>query len=351
MFFTEYISGNRRLAPEIESMQTDRDTLDDAASSVDVTITAVVKNKSFLFFMYRDVNSSDDSQDNFVSGKILNSTTLRFERVNTNGVISIEWFVVEFKSSTAANVQHISHSLASASDNVAITPVALGSAFPILTARQAGVTLAADDKWQADITSSSNLNLSVDTYPGFNAFLECQVVENGNWQVTRYADSIGAGAASKVTTITPVVLAHTFMTISGIIDGPYLGDDYHRSQITAVNQITTQRSGATGQVFSYVIYVVEGFGKFNVQHIADNIPIGSNFNDTIIAAVNLNWTILAHTMINHSKATNVTNNNANANNTYVRCHFNAANTVRANRAGNAVQVNYTLQAIDFTAGT
>ena len=83
-------------SPSNVRVQNGSATLGAAVTFVDVTVSAVVTGQSFLTFSasFDDVNPGASQ----VSGRILDSTTLRFERTVTGPAISLKWYVAEFAS-------------------------------------------------------------------------------------------------------------------------------------------------------------------------------------------------------------------------------------------------------------
>src|SRR2546422_4560020 len=142
-----------------------------AATSVDVPISAVVMGQSFLTFSasFDDVNPGASQ----ISGRIVNPTTLRFERTVTGAAITLKWYVAEF--AFGVTVQRGTANFTAALLDIPISAVTLVRSFPIVSYRIAGTTYGDNDYLRAKLTSTTNLQITVSA--GTGGSVEGQGVE------------------------------------------------------------------------------------------------------------------------------------------------------------------------------
>src|SRR2546425_7393427 len=144
-------------SPSNVRVQNGSATLGAAATSLDVTIAAVVTAQSFLTFSasFDDVNPGASQ----VSGRVVDATTLRFERTATGPAVSLKWYVAEFVS--GVTVQRGTANMTAALLDIPITSVNLARSFPIVSYRVAGAAYGDNDYLRAKLTSPTNLQATV----------------------------------------------------------------------------------------------------------------------------------------------------------------------------------------------
>jgi hypothetical protein len=146
------------------------------------TIATVDRTKSILFFSMGFDDPNGYPGDSQVSGALTNATTVTFSRFNSAGTppIEIEWYVVQFGS--GVTVQRGSyHAGATSVIDIPINPVNLAHSFPIISKNVSGNVYDNNDFNRAELTSSTNLELTTNG-GGITAggLIEWQVVEYDN---------------------------------------------------------------------------------------------------------------------------------------------------------------------------
>ena len=137
---------------------------------------AVDPSKSVLFFSLSvDDPAPANSQ---VSGALTGPTTLTFARAAAAGpAVDVAWYVAQFASGVSVQRGEVVLD-ANASHDVLISAVSRAHAFPIVSKRVSGGTYDYNDFTRAEITSSTNLNLSLELAGGdAGGTVEWQVVE------------------------------------------------------------------------------------------------------------------------------------------------------------------------------
>jgi len=280
--------------PEVESVQSGEVEITTGNSSITDALIAVTKNKSFMMFSYKGDEATDDSRDICVHGVITNGTTLTFNtQDNITGTITIRWFVVEFSATSGGNVQHGSLSYASDPDDITISAVVLANTFPIISHSNNSSNLNERNFFSLEFTSTTNLRVE-GSNPADNQQIAWQVVENPNWDVTRYTDTMAIGDSLEDLTITAVILAETFLITSNFLDsGNVDGNAHIRSFFTSTTNIRSdcQRGGGTDEEWFLQYWVVEGAGEFDVQHVQDSTP-GSTEDVTLGTNIDPNASIV-----------------------------------------------------------
>jgi len=179
-----------------------------AATFVDVTISAVVMAQSFLTSSasFDDVNPAGSQ----VSGRILDPTTLRFERSATGPIIAVKWYVAEFAS--GVSVQRGTANMTATLLDIPITAVNLARSFPIVSYRIVGTTYGDNDYLRAKLTSATNLQITVSA--GVGGSSEWQVIEYTAATVQSGDLSFAVGDASLSATVAAVNVPKTWLLFS-----------------------------------------------------------------------------------------------------------------------------------------
>lgn len=274
---------------QIESIQTGEDTMLSGNNSKDVTITAVITAKSFLLFTYKNAESSSARNDvNQAQGYILNSTTIRFStNANVSATMTFRWYVVEFKATSSATVQHINNQTASGTtNNHTITAVNLSNAFPIITSESAGA--AWDEKAYPSIEITTTTNLQV-IYAAVNSSVySAQIINNPRWTVAKYTHSLGTTSGIQDKTITAITLADIALLASGRPTSSFTisADKYWKFGMWDTTTIRYYRFSGGSEAWSFIAYVVDGNGDFTARHVeSDTIFNGSATGTNTITAL------------------------------------------------------------------
>lgn len=162
-------------------------------TTIDVTLSSVDTSRSIVMFTERNADVEVRMQRHTFSAYLSSATNLRFERFEASSAtaVVIEYTIVEFESG-AISLQTGSRAMSAATDNISITPVDLGSSFPVLTINTDLVAFAPESVPGALITTTSTagdtLRLAVTSAPGSNDV-------TARWQVIEF-DSAAASVQS-----------------------------------------------------------------------------------------------------------------------------------------------------------
>ncbi|MFK7918022.1 MAG: LamG-like jellyroll fold domain-containing protein [Ilumatobacter sp.] len=266
----------------LDRIQSGTVTLADTQSSVTATIDAVDGARSMLTFTVR---GDDDSPDDlWVTGVLTNATTITFERIGNVGDMVIEWSVTEFRS--GVTVQRGVSSLSSTTTDVALSPIDLTKSFPLISHRAAGATFGVNDFVRAELTSSTNMRLTVG---GISSnVVPWQVVTYNDATVQRGTVGLGTGTATGATGLgTAVDLDKAWLIYSITSDGGTasdIGQKLIRGRLTDPSTITFDRSN-TGQLVSISWFVVEFTDGTEVQHSSAAFGVSDTTVDVTIDPV------------------------------------------------------------------
>ncbi len=240
-------------SPSNVRVQNGSATLGAAATSVDVTIGAVVMAQSFLTFSasFDDVNPGGGQ----VSGWIVDPTTLRFERSATGPIITVKWYTAEFVS--GVTVQRGTANMTAALLDIPITAVNLARSFPIISYRIAGGSYGDNDFLRAKLTSTTNLQITVSA--GTGGSCEWQVIEYTGAAVQSGDLSFAAGDASRSATVAAVNVPKTWLLFSYASasgTGTNIAQKMLWGTLTDATTLTFDRA-STGQAVDVTWYLVE----------------------------------------------------------------------------------------------
>jgi len=335
---------------DIKAVYTGEKTI--AALSKTITDSiSVTKNKSFLVFQYEADFSGDDPEDMTVWGEITNNTTVTFGRQDSaNGDIIIRYWIVEFKAASAATVQHGSKALASATENVTISAVSLTNAFPLISWEVDGTNLNDKDFVSAEITTTTNLQLQVKRTSVHT--VKWQVINCPNWTVKKYTSTI-SGTSQNVTLSPTVTQAETWIvaTARTTTEGPVDGGGVPQFNLTSSSNINIYRDDAN-QTFYFIIYVIEGAGKFAVQHQnGETIASGASTGSTSLSPnISLTNSLLYMGCPGVCQGNNETNTSAAGECLYIKHKINSVSQSGQERYSNpAAAVRFSFQSVDFSA--
>jgi hypothetical protein len=231
----------------LKSLQTGTTTM--SGASVTATITAVDTTKAFLVFgVSENLGNGYDGQ---VTGQLTNATTITFTRIGNSGTVLpvMKWYVAEFSS--AVSVQRGMADMNGLTTlAVTLTAVDTTKSFPIVSLRNSGgTTYDGNDFLKAKITSTTNLQLDLQTAGDGNCNVEWQVVTYADANVTSGDIAFATGDASKTATVsipdlTKAWLVYTYNSASGT--GTNIGQKLVRGQITNATTLTFDRCGEIG---------------------------------------------------------------------------------------------------------
>ena len=149
-------------------------------TSITVTLSeAVDTTKSVLLFSIRTDADDWEIPSFVVMGELTNSTTLTFSRAISDATVNVSWQVIEF--SLGVTVQRGTISLSATSTNIVISSVDLTKTFAICTLKSGGWLGYSDYDYEEcvriQLTSSTNINLSITQTSGFAQTVAWQVIE------------------------------------------------------------------------------------------------------------------------------------------------------------------------------
>jgi len=265
-------------------------TMGAAATSVTVTIAPVDTGKSWLEFGNR-VNS-EDPRTSQIAGRITDSSTLTFSRDASAAAVEITWYVVEFTS--GVSVQRGSTSVVTAGGtNVTISAVTLATSWPTINLETPGSSYSADDHISATLTSTTNLQLDVNTTNSSGTFY-WQVIEFTGCTVEAGSTAFLSGDASKTQSITAVDLDKAWLVMSYRCDsgtsGTDLGRRMVRGRFTSTTELTFDRD-VTGATVDVEWSVIEFTDDTTVQSGTQAFTTSETLKNATITAVELAKTI------------------------------------------------------------
>lgn len=250
LFLTFLCLGAEVFAVQLFRKQTGTATLGAGATTINVTINTITTTRSFMVFSLTvDANTPNAG---LVGGQIANGTTLTFTRETVGNAVTINWTVFEFAS--GVTVQHGTSTNVGNPTNVTIAAVNLTRSFVIATGRNDGSAFGSDDSFTANLTTSTNLQL---TAPGSGVTaVHYQVVEYTDAVVQKITGSIAAGATSGTTAITAVNVNKTMLISNHTITADIAARDMARTELASNIQVAYTRTGNAGTL-NFVTYVVE----------------------------------------------------------------------------------------------
>jgi hypothetical protein len=145
----------------------------------DVPIENIDPSRAILFFNVETSNS--DPMHGMVRGQITGPTTLRFVRVGTGAIVSIQWYVAEL---VAARVQRGTLALVTERTDIPLTAVDPAKTFALVSMSNDGTIYNFDELVRARIESPTNLELTFGFFQGNTTSVDWQVVTLDTASVT-----------------------------------------------------------------------------------------------------------------------------------------------------------------------
>ena len=243
-------------AARLNSVQSGSVTFATTDTTKTATITAVVLSKSFVVFgVSLDEN---DPGAGSITAQLTATTTVTFQRLGTaTNSLTVHWYVAEFTS--GVTVQRGSVTSPGASENVTLTAVDTARSFPLVSNSSSGSTYDANDFVRAEITTSTNLLLTMDNGGETGDVIEWQVVEYLDAEVQTGNLSFLTTDSSKTDTITSVDTSKSWLIFNYKTDGgttANIGQRLVRGVITNATTLTFDRSN-TGQTLDLTYYLIE----------------------------------------------------------------------------------------------
>ena len=292
VFSDHLLEESATTAPRGPNVQNGAATLAAGDSTVNVTITSVITARSFLLLSAR-FNNAQPGQSQ-ITGTLLDSTTLRFQRVVSTGApaITIEWYLAEFLS--GVSVQRGSETNPGTTVNVPLSAVDVTRSFPIVSYRSQGSTYDGNDFIKSKITSSTNLELSLQVSAGDPlSVVEWQVVSYTSAKIQTGDIAFATTDGSRTATLTAVNTAKAWLMFSyNSADGTAanIGQKMVRGVVTNGNTLTFDRA-LTGQAMTLTWYLVEFTDDTRVQSGSAAFSSGTTQVDAPITSVDSTRTI------------------------------------------------------------
>ncbi len=335
------------------SIQSGEIVIPNGSYEVQDSIVPVTLNKSLLFFTYKHESINDDPFFTWVRGRLENSSTLEFTcnfGSNTNADITIKWYVLEFSALSPVTVQRGTMTMTGTVTNIGLSPVDLAHSFPVITSSNATANIEEECLVGAEITSSNNLQLrsaAINT-----TRVEWQVIENMDWDVSKYVDSMVASDTFEGTPISPVSLSDTFFVLSTASTGfgSINGNQITRHYFNGTTQLAAFRPQTGGFDYQFIYYVVDTNGQVSVQHEdTDQINNGSDNNSTVISSVDVSKAIPLMATLAQSLGSNITDGDRDGETLFVLLDILNSTTLDQERGGATANIlNYAYMILEFS---
>lgn len=265
----------------------------DITKTIDLATPLTDVSKSVLLF---SVSLDSSSPVNFmVLGRILSTTQIQFERASTPGVAcTVSWEVAEY--SQGIYVQHFYFQQATDTVNTTISSVDMTKTFALITQKNTGTNLGADDIFQANITSATNL-ATIGGSTGASCYLAVQVIQIDDATVQKISTTLGTSATKDVG-ISSITEDKTFwfFGLSGVGGSTYGMQDM--PYLSYVNSSTLRYIRPNDGVanFGALAYVVSLSSGVTVQNIFTSIASSSN----VVSASIPSSVVVANTVLNNN---------------------------------------------------
>ena len=250
--------GGQADAAELVSVQSGTTTMSVGAGSpqtVNVAISSVDTASSILFFNMQ--GSSIQPGDGQIRGQLTSATNIQFFRADdtSQSNFTIQWYVAEFSS--GVSVQRGTLSPVNSTSSVTISPVNLSNSFVMISGSVLGThsTYGSDDFFQAQLTSTTNLQITHNTTSAQTA--DWQVVEFTGASVQRGTGVLSGTSLSTTVPITAVDLSRSIVLLSWRTDINLTGPNFLRARFTATNEITVHRGLGTSANIDFAYEVIE----------------------------------------------------------------------------------------------
>ncbi|MCU0280948.1 MAG: putative Ig domain-containing protein, partial [Acidimicrobiia bacterium] len=265
-----------------KAVQSGTATLAPGSTVATVPIAAVDPAKAFLVFGLEE--NLGRPGDGAVSGRLVDATSLRFERAEGGGTVSIRWQVAEFTS--GVRVQRGSHVLGSTPAFIAIGAVDQARSFVLTSSQCSGDFWADNDFVRSRIISGTSLELAttaIDSSPT----VEWQVVEYAEATVQHGTVSLGAGQAAATVPVAAVSTQHAWLITSyqaATSADPPIGERLVRGRVTSASTLVFDRWVTSGSV-DIAWSLVEFQDGTEVRHGSERFSSGEAQRDVTITAV------------------------------------------------------------------
>ena len=260
----------------LDTLQKGVVTIDDGSNSVDVRIDPVTPETSFTTTTLRSTVSAPDGAA--VSGRLLDATTMRFERTGTNGRTTVDWSVLDFASGVSVQRGTAALDPAATTIRIPIDAVNVSRSFPLLAQTAVGATYG-DDDFVRSTLSTDELVLHKQTATD-QTTVSWQVVTYDGARVRAGTVSVPDGSSAATATVPSYDPTRSWLLFgsTGSTGLPLPSDRLVRGRTTDTTTITFDRFGSDGAVdVSY--FVVEFLDGVTVQ--TPQATFGPTGTDTV----------------------------------------------------------------------
>ena len=231
----------------IDSIQKGAVTIADGATSVDVRIDPVTPDSAFSTFTLRSAVS--DPLDSAVSGRLVDATTMRFERTGSTGPVTLDWSVLDFDSGVTVQRGTVTTDPSASVTRVPIDRVNVSRSFPLLSQVSTGATFG-DNDFVRSTLSTDELVLHKQA-PATGNVVAWQVVSYDQSRVRAGTVSIPNGATSATATVSAFDPTSSWLVYGAVSStgGPVRPDErLVRGRTTDSTTLTFDRFGTAGAV-------------------------------------------------------------------------------------------------------
>jgi hypothetical protein len=296
--------------------QIEKNTVSFAATDVTKTITLATPltdaTKTMLFWN-ASINSANSIDFN-VLGRVVNSTTIQFERAATpNAAATVYYEVSEFLQ--GITVQHLNFQQALPTTQTTISTRNLAKTFAMICNKGSGSGLGTDDLFHASFRDSTTLTTSGAATQA-SAVVAVQVVQIDDATVQKFAGTFGTGA-TKAVTLTTIDPTKTFWVFGNqSVTSPFTMDNAMYLSYTDTTTLTFNRKKAASAMdASYVGYAVSLPTGVTVQNINTVIAAsGTTVTPTFSSVSPAICNTLVNGLYQRYATSNVNDDNAGYNN-------------------------------------
>lgn len=239
----------------------------DASITVTLATTLTDTSKTILLFSVQGVSIQPAT---FCwTGRIISTTQIQFDRNTASGTGTIEYQVIEFTQ--GIYVQHFYTAMSSSPTDVTISAIDLTKTFVICTVNANLAGWNTRHFVKADLTTTTNLQLSSVNPP---VTVATQVIQIDNATVQKITDTMGTGATKDVT-VTTIDPAKTFWVFTANTTGATAVDNSVYLSYVNTTTLRFTRVAASGIDFPFILFVVSLSSGVTVQNVSTVIASGN----------------------------------------------------------------------------
>ena len=316
-------------------------------TTLNISITSVVMDKSIVLFSFESDVDDDNPDDYNMTVRIDGGTydNVHFEREAAAGTLTIAWQVIEFKASAPIDVQSASGTMAGTVANSGISSVDLAHTFPILSYRSPAIVPEAEATLTVEITSATNVQMVAPV--ASTASWRYYTVECDVWDVYKYEFNTDDTTVEYIQAITSVTPSKSMIQATARTGGadPVDGQDIPTFKLQSATEFKVYRSDPN---FDWVVkaYVIEGTGDFKSQRLEfdwdgtdDDFNIFAVNEDNSVAKVMGGW--------GGSNGNNLDGVSGTQSKITVKADFNSSNEINLFRDDGVDDLHVNLEIVEF----